>query len=135
MSVVHPYQPMTSQRIASEDEVKAMHAKLKTRGSVAQRSEQAPVEREVAGSIPAGTATSEAAPSPKEKAKLEWNKPTSKLDTAVKTKCGRYSCCKVVVLGVSYYEVWRLIPERKQIAKRLDNFLQAQVLAQQDADR
>jgi hypothetical protein len=112
------YAPMVPQKLATESEVEAMHAKL------AARSAALPL-----------APSSEVGESRNEKSALKWLKPTSKLDTAVKTECGTYSCAKVVVMGISYYELWQLIPERKQLAKRLDNFLQAQKLAQIDADK
>ena len=115
----HPvYAPMVPQKLATEAEIEAMRAKL------AARSAALPL-----------ASPSAAAESPKEKSVLKWLKPTSKLDTAVKTECGTYSCAKVVVMGISYYELWQLTPERKQLAKRLDNFLQAQELARQDWER
>lgn len=117
--------------IASETQIRAMEAKLAQRsnGSVAQRSEQAPVEREVAGSIPAGAA----------KPKLQWNK-TQRDSMAVKTVCGRYSCCKIITNGKLHYELWKLVTSgewfiRIDKGSGLDNFLQAQVMAQQDADK
>jgi hypothetical protein len=112
------YAPMEPQKLATEAEIEAMRAKL------AARSAALPL-----------APPSEAVRSPKEKSALKWLKPTSKLDTAVKTECGTYSCAKVVVMGISYYELWQLIPERKQLAKRLDNFLQAQELARQDWEK
>jgi len=74
------------------------------------------------------------------KPRLEWCKPTSKLDMAVKTKCGTYSCCKVTVGGKPHYELWRLAPGAGWFARLdkgsgLDNFLQAQELARQDWER
>ena len=101
-----------------------MHAKLKAR-------------------IPTTTPTSQpsgAGESPQAKSALVWNRPTTKVDTAVKTNCGRYCCCKVTVQGKTHYELWKLAPgagwfNRIDKGSGLDNFLQAQVLAQQDADK
>ena len=118
MSVVHPYQPMVPQKLATEADVDAMHAKLAARSA----------------SIPLAS-PSAAVQSPKEKSALKWAKPTSTTATAVKTECGTYSCAKVTVMGINYYELWQLIPERKQLARRLDNFLQAQELARQDWEK
>lgn len=121
MSVVHAYQPMVEKPPATEAEIQAMREKLATRSkTIAQ---------------PSGVGES-AQP----KAKLEWHKPTSTLDPAVKTKCGRYSCCKVTVNGKPHYELWKLAPGGGWFARidkgsGLDNFLQAQVLAQQDAEK
>ena len=108
--------------IASEAEVQAMLARLRRRGA-----EKATVN-------PSG-----ATQSPKEKSALQWEKP-QKGSTGVRTKCGRYSCCKVVVSGKLHYELWKLAGAtgaftRLDRGSGLDNFLQAQVMAQQDADR
>lgn len=81
-----------------------------------------------------------AAQSPQEKSKLEWDRPRSRDQIAVKTKCGRYSCCRITVDGRTHYELWRLQPGGSSFARLdkgsgLDNFLQAQVMAQQDANK
>jgi hypothetical protein len=109
---------MVPQKLATEVEIEAMRAKLVARSA----------------SVPLAS-PSEVGKSRNEKSALKWLKPTSKLDTAVKTECGTYSCAKVVVMGISYYELWQLTPERKQLAKRLDNFLQAQEIARQDWEK
>lgn len=90
-------------------------------------------------STPTSSQPSEAAQSPQEKSALEWEKPIVG-GTAVKSKCGRYSCCKVTVNGKTHYELWKLVPNgpwftRIDKGSGLDNFMQAQVMAQQDADR
>lgn len=116
MGVTHEYQPFPKPQCTTT--VEQMQAKLEAR--VRGKTLALPLE---------------AVESPKEKSALKWLKPTSKLDSAVKTDCGTYSCCRVTVLGINYYELWQLIPERKQLAKRLDNFLQAQELARQDWEK
>jgi hypothetical protein len=77
----------------------------------------------------------EAGQSPKAKSELEWEKPVTG-STGVKTKCGTYACAKLSVLGVTRYELRKRVGEDwTPINLRLDNFLQAQTLAQQDADK
>lgn len=77
---------------------------------------------------------------PQAKSKPIWNHPTTKVDTAVKTNCGRYCCCKVTVDGKLHYELWKLGPDGRWF-KRIDqgpgleNFLQAQLLAEEDANK
>lgn len=105
--------------VASDAEVQAMLARLKRR-----------VESKVTIN-PSGVAQS-----PQAKSKLEWEKPVAGA-TGVKTKCGRYSCSKVTVNGKVNYELWRLVPGGTwfvPINQKLDNFMQAQTLAQQDLD-
>lgn len=141
MGVTHPYQPMVEKPAATEAQVQAMHERLAARvrggGGVHE-------EPNGAQSPPSSTASassdSKAGQSPKEKSRLEWNKPTSKTDTALKTKCGRYSCCRVTVNNQLHYELWKLAPgaawfTRIDKGQGLGSFLQAQVLAQQDADK
>lgn len=69
-------------------------------------------------------------------AKLEWA-PAVQGSMARKTTDGRYACCKVVVDGKASYELWRIVTgfPAHQLNKGLDNFLQAQTLAQIDADK
>lgn len=79
----------------------------------------------------------EAVQSPKEKSdpKLEWETPTPEA-MAIKTKCGRYSCCKVVLNGKTTYELWKLAGGGSWfncLNRGLDNFLQARKLAEIDA--
>lgn len=132
MSVVHPYQPMTLQKIASEEEVQAMHMKLagKVQGKVSDGS----------GSVPLGIDA--ASPSTKgesvERLRLKWEKPKTKTATGVYTTCKRYSCAKVTVDGKTRYELYKLVPGGGWFTilnKGLDNFLQAQKLAQMDVDK
>lgn len=105
----HRYLPMRQVPLASEDEIQAMQSKLEAR--------------------------SKAVRSPKEKSALEWEKPV-KDSTGVRTKCGRYSCAKVTVSGVTSYELFKLCGTAfRQLNKGLDNFLQVQKLAQIDADK
>jgi hypothetical protein len=64
---------------------------------------------------------------------LEWNA-AEKGATGVKTKCGRYACSRVTVNGVRSYELYKQVEGRFQPFKQgLDNFLQAQKLAELDA--
>ncbi len=126
---------------ATEAQVQAMQAKLKARIGQVQGSGMAPREAhnlERTGSIPApATNLPQAGQSPKAKSKLEWEKPVAGA-TGVKTKCGRYSCCKVTVNDKTHYELWRTVPDgswRTPINQHLDNFLQAQELARQDAEK
>jgi hypothetical protein len=114
------YRPGRPPDLATEAEVQAMNAKLAKR--VKEVGNPALVSSPRAPqSLPA---------------KLEWER-AAKDSTAVKTLCGRYSCAKLIVLGKTTYELWKLLPgwPAKQLHKGLDNFLQAQVLAQQDADK
>lgn len=81
----------------------------------------------------------QAAQSPKAKSKLEWERPVTGAEN-VKTKCGRYSCSRITADGKTTYELWKANPVAGQsplvrLHKGLDNYLQAQVLAQQDADK
>lgn len=107
---------------ATEAQVSAMQAKL------AARVKQLP--------LPTLAQPSGAGESPKEKAALEWEKPVTGA-TGVKTKCGRYACAKVTVMGKTFYELSKLVPGHWFIPlhSRLDSFMQAQTLAQQDADK
>jgi len=82
---------------------------------------------------------SEAVQSPKEKSVLKWGRAAVGC-TEVKTECGRYSCSKVTKDGKTSYELWKVneVPEGSPMTRLhfgLDNFLQAQKLAQQDADK
>ena len=82
---------------------------------------------------------SEVGESPKEKAAIKWEKVVPGASSR-KTECGRYSCSKVTKEGKTTYELWKANPAQGQspmvrIHRGLDNFLQAQTLAQQDADR
>lgn len=119
------YRPERPVPVASEAEIQAMHSKLAQRAG--RVSTPTPVQR------------SEAVQSPKEKSALEWEKPVVG-GTAVKTKCGRYSCCKVTTNGKLHYELWKFVPSggwftRIDKGSGLDNFLQAQVMAQQDFEK
>ncbi len=117
------HRPERAVDTATEAQVQAMNEKL-----------MAHVRKVAISQI---TQSIKAGQSPKAKSKLEWEKP-QKDSTAIKTKCGRYSCCKITVNGKLHYELWRTVPDgswRAPINQRLDNFLQAQVLAQQDADK
>jgi hypothetical protein len=120
----YDYKPMHQTPLATEEQIAAMHARLAQRG-----------RNPIAPSQPP-----EVARSPKEKSELEWNKPTSAIDIAVKTKCGMYSCCKVTVNGKPHYELWKLAPGggwygRIDKGSGLDNFLQARELARQDWEK
>ena len=99
MSLTPPYQPMTPQRVASEEEVQAMHAKLagRAQGKVSDGP----------GSVPKGidAASPPAHGGSVERPRLEWDKPKSKDDTGVKTKCKRYSCARVMGPRVKLEEV------------------------------
>lgn len=99
--------------LASEVEIQAMHEKLEAR-----------------------VKSSKAVQSPQAKSSLEWMKPLKEA-TGVRTKCGRYSCAKVTVNGVTSYELFKLGGGAafRQLNRGLDNFLQVQKLAQIDADK
>ncbi len=82
---------------------------------------------------------SEVGESPKEKSMLQWERAVIG-STSRKTVCGRYSCSKVTSEGKTTYELWKANPTpggspMVRLHHGLDNFLQAQKLAQQDADR
>lgn len=116
----HRYQPMVPQHIADEAEIAAMHAKLAQKVKTPKPSTPQDVQ------------------SPQEKSELKWNKPISKLDDSVITQCGIYCCARVTVQGVRMYELWKRPVGggmAKQLAARLDNFLQVQKLTQIDADK
>lgn len=118
------YRPDRPPDLATEAQVQAMNAKL------AARVKQAPTP--IAQPLQAAQS-----PQAKSVVKLEWERPTKEA-MAIKTKCGRYSCCKVVVMGKTSYELWKLVPGGDwftQLNKGLDNFLQAQELARQDAQK
>jgi hypothetical protein len=68
--------------------------------------------------------------------KLEWEKPTSRDQMALMTKCGRYSCCKIVLNQRVTYECWALVPGVwfTQIAIGLPSFDAAKAVAQKHAD-
>jgi len=113
MSVVYPYQPFPKPECTTT--VDEMNAKLATR-------------------VEAANTRLAQAGKP-----LEWGKPV-KNAMGVKTKCGRYSCAKVITNGVVHYELWKLSPGAGWFARidkgsGLDNFLQAQKIAQMDADK
>ena len=77
--------------------------------------------------------------SPKEKSVLKWGRAVIGA-TEVKTECGRYACSKITTNGKTMYELWKANPTPGgspmfRLHKGLDNFLQAQTLAQQDADK
>lgn len=81
---------------------------------------------------------SEAGQPPKAESKLKWGR-ASIGSTEVRTECGRYSCSKVTTDGKTTYELWKVNPlpggsPMVRLNKGLDNFLQAQTLAQQDSD-
>lgn len=84
---------------------------------------------------------SKAVQSPKEKSeiKLEWESPAEGA-LGVKTKCGRYSCCKVTNNGKLHYELWKLNVVKNQFERfdqgsGLDNFREVQELCRQDANK
>jgi len=80
---------------------------------------------------------SEAVQSPKEKSVLKWARAVIGC-TEVKTECGRYSCSKVTKDEKTTYELWKVKASGSPFTRLhhgLDNFLQAQTLAQQDADK
>lgn len=119
MGVTHAYQPFPKPECTTT--VEEMQAKLAAR----------------VAAIPKTPAPqlSEAAQSPKEKAALEWDAPV-KGSMGIKTKCKRYSCAKVSLDGKLSYELWKQRQEGYAMLNRgLDNFLQAQKLAQLDADK
>lgn len=77
--------------------------------------------------------------SPKEKSALKWEKVVPGASSR-KTECGRYSCSKVTTEGKTTYELWKANPSpgaspMVRLHHGLDNFLQVQTLAQQDADK
>ena len=79
----------------------------------------------------------QAAQSPKEKSVLKWDRAVVG-STEVKTECGRYACSKVSKDGKTTYELWKAQASGSPFGRLhfgLDNFLQAQTLAQQDADK
>jgi hypothetical protein len=79
---------------------------------------------------------SEVGESPKEKSALVWEKVVPGA-TSRKTECGRYSCSKVTTEGKTTYELWKAQTSGSPFTRLhhgLDNFLQAQMLAQQDAN-
>lgn len=62
---------------------------------------------------------------------LTWLKPESKY--CVRTKCGRYSCSKVIICGRATYELWALDPSGSwfsHIAVGLESFDEAKKHAQ-----
>jgi hypothetical protein len=67
---------------------------------------------------------------------LEWEKPKSRDQMALLTKCGRYSCCKIVLNKRVTYECWALVPGVwfTQIALGLPSFDAAKAVAQKHAD-
>lgn len=173
--------PLREVPVATDEDVARMLERLRRRckvgkvsvnGSVAQGSEQAPVEREVAGSIPAGTANLAPASSaghpspagplvvsgtagitatagggphetgcdsslpfqPTRPAPLVWERVNP---TAMRTICGTWTCCKVVVRGLPQYELWRKIAgvERPiRLPRAYESFLKAQETAQAEMD-
>lgn len=106
---------------ATEAQVDAMNAKLAAR---AARVTPPPAQR------------SDAAQSPQAKSevKLEWKR--VRVD-AMRTTCGRYSCCKVTVKGKTTYELWKLIPGGewfRPIHIGIESFEKAQQLAHEDVN-
>lgn len=86
-----------------------------------------------------GNSRSEAVQSPKEKSALKWEKVVPGASSR-KTECGRYSCSKITTEGKTTYELWKANPSpggspMVRLHHGLDNFLQVQTLAQQDADK
>jgi len=82
---------------------------------------------------------SEVVQSPKEKSVLKWGRAMIGC-TEVKTECGRYSCSKITKDGKTSYELWKANAvlggsPMTRLHFGLDNFLQAQTLAQRDADK
>lgn len=83
-----------------------------------------------------GYSRSEVGESPKEKSALKWEKVVPGASSR-KTECGRYSCSKVMAEGKTTYELWKANPSpgaspMVRLHHGLDNFLQAQRLAEQD---
>ncbi len=110
---------------ATETQIEAMQRKLAAR------------MKEITGETIAKPL--QAVQSPKAKSKLEWERPVTGA-TGVKTKCKRYACAKVFVDGKPHYELSKLTSSGEWYVRidkgaGLDNFMQAQVLAQQDADK
>jgi len=140
--MIYDYHPMHPQKLATETQIAAMHERLANR---VRGGGGATEEPNGAQSPPSSTASaspnSGAGQSPQAKSKLEWDRIRSTTQTGVRTKCGCYSCCRVTVGNQIHYELWKLAPGGGWF-KRIDegrpglgSFLQAQVLAQQDADR
>lgn len=68
---------------------------------------------------------------------LEWHKPRLGV-LWVKTRCERYCCCKVTVMGQTTYELWKFIPAAiwfRQLHIGLKSFQEAQRLASEDFNR
>jgi hypothetical protein len=153
--------PERASEQASSAQVQAMMEKLQKRSSAAQSPQaKSDLQQNCAGESPAGASVVSGAtckptttadggvitPEPPQEGTvsaarpaLEWEKPTVG-GMAVKTTCGRYSCCKVVTSGRLHYELWKLAGGgswfmRLDKGSGLDNFMQAQVMAQQDASR
>jgi len=79
----------------------------------------------------------QAVQSPKEKSTLKWERVVIGADS-VKTTCGRYACSKVTTTGKTSYELWKANASGSpfvRLHQGLDNFLQAQKLAEQDHDK
>jgi len=78
----------------------------------------------------------EAVQSPKEKSALEWEKPVAGAD-GVYTKCKSYACAKGLVMGKMLYSLSRRKTDGtyEPVNCRLDNFMQAKELAQQDWEK
>lgn len=71
-----------------------------------------------------------------EKSVLKWGKAVVG-SSEVSTECGRYRCTKVTQDGKTTYELYKAKASGSPFTRLhfgLDNFLQAQKLAQQDAD-
>jgi hypothetical protein len=67
---------------------------------------------------------------------LEWERPKSRDQMALMTKCGQYTCCKIVLNKRVTYECWALVPGVwfAQVAIGLPSFDAAKTVAQKHAD-
>jgi hypothetical protein len=67
---------------------------------------------------------------------LEWERPKSRDQMALMTKCGRYTCCKIVLNKRVTYECWALVPGVwfTQVAIGLPSFDAAKEIAQKHAN-
>jgi len=121
MSRCYDYQPMVERKHVPESRMQEILAKH------AQRLNLPP---------PKATVVVENLTPARVQSSLEWQKP-AKGATGVRTVCGRYSCSKVTVNGVTTYEVWRLVPDHwfKQIAVGLPNFEEAKRIANEDCQK
>lgn len=133
MSRVIPYSPMHEPRkeVSMErmNQILAKHTKVEVMpDAVPEQSIRSLAEH--ASNVVAGAASAENTP------RLEWEKPKSRDQMAVVTKCGRYSCCKIILNSRVTYECWALVPGVwfTQVAVGLESFAKAQEIAQKHAD-